>query len=274
MTLMKTNESNLKKQADKTFVLKLTIASKDVKNEYSNQLKSVQANFENKGFRKGKAPLEVVEQSISQEKLFEEVASRLISNAYAEEIKKNDLKPIIQPQVKFLGNPSSFEADWEIEITGCEMPDLKLNDKYKEDIKKANTSNKDKKDEQNIDKLVDVLIKNSQIKLPQILINSDLDNQMHQLAHQAAHENQTAEEYLKSQNKTLKDYQTEIEKQLIKEWTLNLAITKISQDEKIEIDQKEVQQILSSNPAMAENINLLYYILTQQKVFDFLKNLK
>ena len=46
------------------------------------------------------------------------------------------------------------------------------------------------------------------------------------------------------------------------------------QDEKIEIDQKEVQQILASNPAMGENINLLYYILTQQKVFDFLKNLK
>lgn len=271
---MKTNESNLKKQTDKTFTLKITIPSKEIKDEYSNQLKSVQANFENKGFRKGKAPLEVVEQNISQEKLFEEVASHLISHVYAEEIKKNELKPIIQPQVKFLENPSGFDSDWQIEITSCEMPELKLDNKYKEDIKKSNNNDKDKKDEQNIDKIVDILIKNSQVKLPQILIDSDLDNQIHQLSHQAAHENKTVEEYLKDQNKTLKDYQLDIEKQLIKEWTLNLAITKISQDEKIEIDPKEVQQILASNPAMNENINLLYYILTQQKVFDFLKSLK
>ena len=61
----------------------------DIKKEHQEHLKQFQANFETKGFRKGKAPLDVVEQNINPEKLFEEVASHLISHAYGEKIKKH-----------------------------------------------------------------------------------------------------------------------------------------------------------------------------------------
>jgi hypothetical protein len=58
--------------------------------------------------------------------MFEEVASHLISHLYADQIKENDLKPIIQPQVKFTSKDPSFDNDWEVEISSCELPILDM----------------------------------------------------------------------------------------------------------------------------------------------------
>ncbi len=65
----------------------------------------------------------------------------------------------------------------------------------------------------------------------------------------------------------------EHKKQLIKEWTLNLAISQIAKEQKIEVSEKEVTDISTSNPSLGKNINFIYYLLTQQKVFDFLKKI-
>jgi FKBP-type peptidyl-prolyl cis-trans isomerase (trigger factor) len=45
-------------------------------------LKQVQAKTEIKGFRKGKAPLEVIEQGADKGKLYEEVFERLFPHKY------------------------------------------------------------------------------------------------------------------------------------------------------------------------------------------------
>ena len=96
-----TPNSSIQKLKDKSFVLNLNIKVADIQKEYQQTLKSIQANFETKGFRKGKAPLSVVESQVSPQKIFEEVASHLISHRYSDAVKDHQLKPIIQPQVKF-----------------------------------------------------------------------------------------------------------------------------------------------------------------------------
>jgi FKBP-type peptidyl-prolyl cis-trans isomerase (trigger factor) len=52
---------------------------------------------------------------------------------------------------------------------------------------------------------------------------------------------------------------------------VNLAISKIAKDNKIEVSEAEIKDILDKNPALSQNINMVYYLLTQQKVFEFLK---
>lgn len=271
---MKTNSTDLKKQDNKIFTLNVEIKVTDIKAEYQEHLKQFQSNFETKGFRKGKAPLEVVEQNINPEKLFEEVASHLISHAYGAKVQEHGLKPIIQPQVKFINKDVDFDHDWQLEITSCELPETNLNEKYLTEIKKINTDKTITEENQKIEKIIDVLVKNSKVDLPEILVESDIQNQLSQLVDQARQAGITVSDYLKNKNLTLEQYKENLKNQIVKEWTLNLAITKIAKDQKIEISQKEIEDITKSNPSLAQNINFIYYILTQQKVFEFLKNLK
>ncbi|MDD2483212.1 MAG: hypothetical protein PHE71_02985, partial [Candidatus Shapirobacteria bacterium] len=72
---------------------------------------------------------------------------------------------------------------------------------------------------------------------------------------------------------TLEQYKENLKKQLIKEWTLNLSITQIAKEQKIEVTKTEVTDIAKTNPSLGQNVNFIYYLLTQQKVFDFLKKL-
>jgi len=273
LALMKTNSTDLKKQNNKVFTLNLEIKVADIKAEYQEHLKKIQADFETKGFRKGKAPLDVVEQNINPEKLFEEVASHLISHAYGHKIEENGLKPITQPQVKFINKDVDFDHDWQVEITSCELPDIKLNEKYLTEIKTINSDKTLTDENQKIEKIIDVLIKNGTVDLPEILVESDVQNQLSQLIDQSRQAGISVADYLKNKGLTLEQYKENLEKQITKEWTLNLAISQIAKEQKIEVTKEEVTNIAASNPSLGQNMNFIYYLLTQQKVFDFLKKL-
>ena len=270
---MKTNSIDLKKEDNKVFTLNFEIKVTEIKAEYEEHLKQFQNNFESKGFRKGKAPLEIVKNNINHEKLFEEVASHLVSSVYAKKIEEHKLKPIVPPQVKFLNKDVDFDHDWQIEITSCELPEVILNDQYLDEVKKINADKSITQDNQKIEKIIEVLVKNGKVDLPQLLIDSDIQNQLSQLVDQSRQAGITVSDYLKNKGLTLEQYKENLSKQIVREWTLNLSISKIAQDQKIEVSQKEVSDLTASNPALGQNLNFIYYLLTQQKVFDYLKKL-
>jgi FKBP-type peptidyl-prolyl cis-trans isomerase (trigger factor) len=261
----------IQKLKNKVFTLNIEVKKEEIQAEYKEHLEAFRANFETKGFRKGKAPLDVVESQISPEKMFEEVASHVISHHYADAIKANDLKPIIQPQVRFVSEKPDFENDWEVEITSCELPEIELKEKYLTDIKKINQDKTLTDENKKMDQIVKAIMDNSQLDLPEILINSDTEIHLSQLVDQATQAGITVEKYLESQKQTLDQYKEDIKKRVVEEWTINLAISKIAKDNKIEVTETEVKDILEKNPALSQNINMVYYLLTQQKVFDFLK---
>lgn len=268
---MKTNQTNIEKLANKTFVAKLTISQDKIAKTHQEILKSIQADFESKGFRKGKAPMDVVEREISFEKLFEEVASKIISQEYGQVIKDNNLKPITQPQVKFDKQPTDFKTDWEIEITACELPEINLDKNYLEKIKKIKADTTLTDENKKTEEIVKSLISSAKLDLPAILIESDLQHQLSHLVEQAQQAGISVNQYLESQKTNIEDYRKNLEKRIIEEWTINLSIQKIALDEKIEVTEAEIKEVTDKNPALLQNINMVHYILTQQKVFDFLK---
>lgn len=268
---MKTNPKNIKKQANKSFTINLTIGKDKIRESHQEILKSLQSESETKGFRKGKTPLDIIEKESSFEKIFEKVASKVISQEYAKIIKENDLKPIVQPRVKFEKAPSDFESDWKIEITSCELPELKLDKDYLEKVKKIKTASKATDENQKTDEIIKSLLASAKLDLPEILIESDLQHQLSQLVNQAQQAGITVEKYLETQKTNIKDYQEDLKKKISREWTLNLSIQKIAKEQKIEVTPQEVKNMVKKNPAIEQNINLVNYILTQQKVFTFLK---
>jgi len=269
---MTTNSpSELRQLKDKTFILTLTLTKVDITASRQSVITKLQAEYETKGFRKGKAPLEVVTGNISEPKLIEEVLNNLLTKTYTDKVKEHQLHPVVQPQIKILNPPVAFDKDWQIEVTGCELPKITLDPKYQNEVKTINQGKES--DNEKINLTIESIIKHSQVELPSILIKADLDNKMSQLVDQTQQAGLSVDQYLKSKNLTLEQYQQNLEKQIKTEWITNLAIDSIAREQKITISEEEVKALVSKNQQLAQNPNLIYYLLTQQKVFEYLKKL-
>jgi FKBP-type peptidyl-prolyl cis-trans isomerase (trigger factor) len=268
---MKTNHQ-LKQLKDKSFTIELTLAAADIQKEYQHVLGEIQQNFSKDGFRKGKAPLDVVEQNISPQSVIEEVLNHLLPEAYKSVVEEHQLKPITEPTIKIKTEKLSLDTDWVLELESAELPNVKLDSKFYEDIKKLNA---DKKIEPKakMDQIIALILKNTQIELPAVLLANDVNRRLSDLVEQLQSAKLTVDQYLKNKNTTLPEYRSELEKQVKNDWALNLAINQIALDQKLKVEDKEVQELFTKSPELKNDPNLVYYLLTQQKVLDYLQTI-
>lgn len=144
----KENEVKLKIETDK---LKVNSKLDKVYNDASYQIKIP-------GFRKGRIPKNILNLHLSKEYFYDKTAEELIPNCYLEAVKKIDIQPINQPEIKVIqikeDKPLIFEATVQV------RPDVKLGsfDKIsiqKEDIKvtKTDVNNEIKRIQENQAKL-------------------------------------------------------------------------------------------------------------------------
>lgn len=235
---MKTNVKTTTKP-DQSFTLSFNVTVDEIKKEYHRTLSHVAANFETKGFRKGKAPLDVVKNSISAQNLLDEVVNHILSEKYDEIIKENKLKPATQPAVKILNPPFDLDKNWQIEISGAQIPEITVDPKAYIKIKKINADTKIDK-EKHTNQIITTLLDHTTIEISQIITDYEV----------------------KHNNKTTT--------QATDEWKLNLAINQIATEQKLDPTPEEVKEIVTKNPKLAQNPNLVVYLLTQQKVINYL----
>ena len=107
---------------------KIIISSKDVTDKLNGSLLQISKDVEIEGFRKGKAPLNIVKQRFGQDAL-SQTLDELIKSTTNEVIRKNNLKLAIKPKVdvKNFGEEKGLEYIMSLEL----IPNFKL-----EDIKK------------------------------------------------------------------------------------------------------------------------------------------
>ncbi|KKQ31775.1 MAG: Trigger factor [Candidatus Shapirobacteria bacterium GW2011_GWE1_38_10] len=268
---MKTKHQ-LKQLKDKSFTIELTLGAQDIKREYQHVLGEIQATFEKKGFRKGKAPLDVVEQNISPQSVIEEVLNHLLPKAYKEIVNEHQLKPVTEPTIKIKTEKLSLDSDWVLELESAELPEIKIDPKLIVDIKKLN---KDKKIEKKIktEQIASLIIKHTNIVLPSILLNNDVNRRLSDLVKHLESANLTLDQYLKNKKITLPQHREELEAQIKNDWALNLGINQIAIEQKLKIDEAEVKAIFAKSPELKNDPNLVYYLLTQQKVLDYLESI-
>src|SRR3989338_4320147 len=132
-------DSIIEKQEDGTIILNITIPSKIIKDTTEIVLEEVVKSANVAGFRKGKAPKKIVESKVDKEKVKEEVLRKLLPQAYAQAIKKHDIKPIINPRIHV--EVLEENKDWKFTASTCEAPEVDLNG-YKENIKKVTSGSK------------------------------------------------------------------------------------------------------------------------------------
>jgi FKBP-type peptidyl-prolyl cis-trans isomerase (trigger factor) len=272
------------------------------------------------GFRPGHVPEAMVIKQVGDLFIYNEMADLAINDAFPEivtESKANfiamphiqitkiaDKAPImfkivgpVMPEIKLPNykkiaekvngeKVEPFEAtEKEIEDTIAEIkkqkPDLKWEDSFREKIiegikKEKEFKAKDKKRMAIIEKILD----DTKVSMPKVMVESELRKMQAQFEDDIARAGLKIDDYLKHIKKTKED--------LAKEWTpdaekrskVQLIITKIALDEKIEADpelvKREVDNLLKTYKDATPDRTKAYVemMLTNEKVFEWLESQK
>jgi len=275
--------------------LTLTIPKNRVKEVYDKELASVLSEVEVPGFRKGKAPKKLAEEKIDKKRLTEQVATKLIPEAYQEAIQKENIKPIVNPQVRLTS--ANENQDWQIEIETCEAPEVSLGD-YNEELRKINLAGRiwvpDKKignagtrkgkegaedREQRLQKILKTLLQSIEVTIPGLLVENELNRRLASLINKTEKLGLTLEQYLTSINQSVEQLKESYQKASEEFWKLEFILNKIADEEKIAVEQTEIEKVINQaknekKKKVLENQRyFLAQILRRQKTLDFLLNL-
>jgi len=271
-----------------TFIATVKLTKAEVAERISEAVEHESQNVEVKGFRKGKAPLELVKKQIDFAHLRSHVLNHLIPEIYSKIVKENKIAPIINPRVEIIAFAEDQEA--ELKITLVEKPTIKIGDykkgleekirqKAKSPVTKAkeakstetsqskdmhsdsqseeqapkspanNDSDKSAKDEVIEllnDEIVDVIVANSTVELPDLLIEEETNRMVSGLVDQITKLGLNLEQYLTSIKKSPEDVRSEYKK--IAEQTLHadFAITQIAIDNSYQVDDTEIKATIEA----------------------------
>lgn len=276
-------EQIITRQQDGSIEINITLPSQTIKSAYSETLQNLAKNIEVKGFRRGKAPLKLAEKQINKETVFEEILKKLIPGAYLEIIKANNIKPIINPQIKIIS--AQEDKDWIVKAITCEAPKVTLGD-YQNLIKKSKkteiwlpdgkTKGEKENNDQRIDSILKSLLDSAECTIPQLLIDEEVNRMLSRLIQQTEKLGITVEQYVQSTNKTLEQLKEEYVRQATDTLKLEFILAYIAQSEKIEIADEDIDKMIAAVPDEPSKQSLknpqqrayIAQILKKQRVID------
>ena len=239
------------------------------------------------GFRKGKAPKDLVEKQINKTKVYEEVVKDIVPKAYSKAISENKLVPVTAPKIEVLKAKEGEE--WVLKATIALRPKVNLKN-YKEKIKEFKKGKvkiwtpgqkEEKKEEAkpSIDELINIILAEIEIELPDLLVTEEANRLLSNLVDQTQKLGLTVEQYLMSKGKTSEQLRAEYATQASKNITVEFALSEIADKENITVAPKDLDDLIAKvqNPQERENLKkdsyYLAHLLRQQKTLDFLNSL-
>jgi FKBP-type peptidyl-prolyl cis-trans isomerase (trigger factor) len=293
------DSSTIKPLEKNTFEISLKIGAAEIKEEYEKAIKKIVEDFEAPGFRKGKAPRDLVEKNINREKVASLIVQNLLPKKYPEIIKEHDLHPIVDPKI-FIEEPKNIAEildgkDLDIKIMVAGTPSVDLKD-YKEKIK--GTLSKDKiwtpgkeekkeeksesveeKDQKKFVAIIDELLKTCSVEISEMIVESEVNRLLSQTLDEIKKLGLSLEEYLKNSGKTAEILQKEAKEKAENNLKLEFIFNAIANEQKIEVNQADIDAIIAQikdEKQKAEAVKNSYQIapvLLRQKVINFLMTL-
>lgn len=269
---MKTQIEKLPKSAMKLTVI---VENSKIKEFYENEVKKAVENTEIQGFRKGTAPKDMVIEKVGNSKLYGDTINEALQTLYPQALKENKIMPVSNPKVEI----KEFDIEKDLEFTAefAIKPEVKIGD-YKKALKeyykdKSENFKKDRlekfqKGELDLDKtstehvhigpneIIDILVKESNFDVAEILIEEETNRLMSQLIQQLDTIKLPLDKYLKAQGKSAEelryDYYKTSENNIKAEFILSYLI----QEEKIEISDEEINEMINAagDPTVAEQM--------------------
>lgn len=268
---------------------------------YKKALNKFAKNVKAEGFRVGKAPLAIVEQKVGFEKIADEVLRELLPEAYTKQIEKENKKPITSPEF----NPISLKKgeDWSLEAFFSVLPEVKLGDykkvakkakvealefikKRNEEIKKeAEAHEKGEHDhdhdhehshqplgeneikEINLQHIFRDLVAEFAPAIGELLLRQETQAEYERLLEQLKQYNISPEDYMQRRGVTIEQLSQELAGTVLSRLQLDFIMAAISQAEKLEATDEEVQKELLqiTNLKMRQEVEKNQNYLTQIK---------
>jgi FKBP-type peptidyl-prolyl cis-trans isomerase (trigger factor) len=255
---------NVEKLPNSAVKITVTIENQKVKTEYEKVLNQAVENTEIQGFRKGTAPRTMVEEKIGVQKLYGDTLNILLQTYYPQALKEKSISPVSNPKVEL--KDFDIEKDLTFTATVATKPEVKLGDykkalkkafdtKYKETQKDLEKENKDKPKEEQVkephvhmtaDDVIKVLIDESQVEIADVLLEEEVANSMQKLLNHLQPIGLTLDQYAKSQQKTEEDLKKEYEKLSEDNLKLEFVMSKLIEEEKIEVSDEEINQMINA----------------------------
>ncbi|KKS44729.1 MAG: Trigger factor [Parcubacteria group bacterium GW2011_GWA2_42_18] len=161
------------------------------------------------------------------------------------------------------------------------LGDFKDAEDFKKKLKKNIKLEKELKEkDKNRLKIVNKIIEETDLKIPRLLIDLELDKMTHQFKHDISQTGIKFEDYLKNIKKTEEDIRKEWVKDAEKRSKLQLIVYQIAKEENIKPDEKEIEAqvgLIMDTHKEADPERARIYVenmLTNEKVFQFLENQK
>ncbi len=249
------------------FELTIGIPWADVKKIYDEVFTELAAEIEVEGFRKGKAPQNLIEAKIDKGKVYGEAINRIVPESYRKALEEHGLKPIISPQVKIAS--AEEEKDWQVVATSAEKPTVELGD-YKAQIKTTkiwkpgDDENVKKEDEQKkISEIIDKVLAVCKIDLANIMVESETSRLLTQLLEDVRQAGLTYEQYLQSSGQSADAIKEKYHKQAETALKLEFILEAIADDLKIEVSEEEIKAVIDkeTDPEKKKAISDQSYLL-------------
>jgi len=283
-----TNQFQLTWQPKKTFEILAMVPWDEIEKGRKAALEEAGEKIEVKGFRKGKAPENLVKEEVGQERLLEMTLQKILPDYYQKAVSQLGLRPILTPKIKLAS--AKENEPWQIMFISCEEPEVNLGN-YKEELGKVKAVEKiwvpgkddekkeEKKEEtkeEKIDRVIEWLIKNIKVEASDQLIEEEISRKLAGLLEQTQKLGITIDQYLASVNKTVDQIKEEYRHLVEENLSLEFILGKIADAEKIEVKAEEIQKIIDNakneeeKKAMGEQKYLMASLLRRQKTLDFL----
>lgn len=248
----------MQKLPKSTVKLTITVPADQVKVSQEKVLAEIVKDAEVDGFRKGKAPAELVKQKINPQKFDSEVISDLVKTFYPQALEEQKIAPIISPKIEIESYDS--EKDFTFSAQTAIRPDITVGD-YKKAIKELydkktaeRTTKKEDSEEGGSKKspeqdhvhlsptdIVDAILTVTQVELPDMVLDEEVDRMLSRLVQQLQPLNLGMDAYLKSINKTGDQVRQEYAQVAFKNVASEMALVEIVKKEQVEVDDKEIE---------------------------------
>lgn len=244
------------------------------------------------GFRKGTAPKELILQKAGDTKITERAAKIAIEENYPKIVAEKKIEPFGYPEIEIVklaaGNPFEFK------LIVAVFPEVELGDYKKtakqftlkvpeittEDIERLKMQKAEHEKEHRREDLLNKLRETANIDLPEIMIARETDRMIEELRKKTPQAlNMNFEEYLQKIKKTEKDLRDSFNSDNEKKIMNYLILQEIAKVEKIEVAEKDVDDVIKkvTEGEPKENLDMdhlrEYYkdVVKNEKVFSYLE---
>lgn len=266
----------------KTFELEFSLPWNEVKKTYDQVVKILIKETEIKGFRKGKAPKELVEKQLDRGKIYGEVINQLLPLSYAAAVKKHNLRPALAPKITIMA--AEENKPWQFKAASCELPQVKLGNwegTARSALVKSQLEKKELTETQKLNLIAQALLKETDLELPEILVESERDRLLAKLLAELQKLGLSLDQYAQSNQKTVDQIKAEYALSAANTLKLELILQAIADQKKITVKDEEIDKMINQagDEKLKKQLNTpserayIASVLRKKQIIDFLVSL-